>query len=219
MPKRRTIRKAKRPIRKRRFKKRSVIPSSLVPRSMVRKLKWTYADQLNGGAGTVDSLVFRTNNLYDPLYAAGGEQPRGYDQLGALYSYYTVLGARITVKYTANVDGENGNIGGVFLTRNPAEYTSAINYIEQPLCRYATLPSGQSRTLTMNFSTKKFFSLANVKDNEDYKALINSNPTNTAYFILFAGNASSASDLGAVNFIATIEFIALFTEPVQLAQS
>ena len=44
----------------------------------------------------------RLNSLFDPNLSGLGHQPRGFDQLMAVYEKYTVVAAKITVCYVSN---------------------------------------------------------------------------------------------------------------------
>nr|AGA18379.1 hypothetical protein [uncultured marine virus] len=59
-----------------------------------------YSDQFSidaTAAGTPGTYIFSANGLHDPNITGTGHQPRGYDQLMAMYRHYEVLEALIEV--------------------------------------------------------------------------------------------------------------------------
>lgn len=50
-------------------------------------------------ADAIQYETFRANGLFDPEVSLGGHQPRGFDQMTAIYQTYTVLGSKITVQW------------------------------------------------------------------------------------------------------------------------
>lgn len=81
-----------------------------IPRSMRavlgESIKRTMRFALNAGsshtltstAGALSSTyVYACNSVYDPYQAAGGAQPRGHDQLMALFRHYCVIGSKLVL--------------------------------------------------------------------------------------------------------------------------
>ncbi len=59
------------------------------------RVQLPYADiyAMNMSLGGVANQNFRLNSVFDPDLSGVGHQPRWFDQLSALYSYYTVVAA------------------------------------------------------------------------------------------------------------------------------
>ncbi len=55
---------------------------------------------LNAVANSYDKIVFSLDNPYDPYTSVGGHQPRGYDQLGALYKKVAVINCSWRLRYS-----------------------------------------------------------------------------------------------------------------------
>lgn len=65
-------------------------------RSRSAVLRYGVTNQGIGFAGgSVGSVVYNANSLYDPEVALGGGQPRGFDQMMALFDRYCVTGVKI----------------------------------------------------------------------------------------------------------------------------
>lgn len=60
----------------------------------------------------IPNKYYNMNGLYDPDPALGGGQPYWFDQLSAVYSRYSVIGAKITVDFThSNPTADTGDVG------------------------------------------------------------------------------------------------------------
>lgn len=66
------------------------------------KLQYQDVIQLSASAGSPGIWQFRMNSLQDPDYTGVGHQPQWYDQLSAVYSYYRVIGSKITCTFIPN---------------------------------------------------------------------------------------------------------------------
>lgn len=101
-----------------RFRKANTINESrvnrVIPRSVgsfrgeivVRKMR--YALGATGGISTTMSSttgalattqVYRANDVYDPDYSNAGHQPRGFDQIVAMFRNFVVLGSKIVTTW------------------------------------------------------------------------------------------------------------------------
>lgn len=119
MPLRRS-RRFRRPRRSttRRFRKSTSLSQSrvnaVIPRSVgsfrgeitIRKLR--YAIGATGGysttmasttGGLATTYVLRANDVYDPDYTNAGHQPRGFDQIIAMFRNFCVLGSKIVTTW------------------------------------------------------------------------------------------------------------------------
>lgn len=75
----------------------SRFPSTGLPESVLIKHKYTGLHSTSTTT-TANSVRYRLNGLYDPLYDVGGHQPYYFDQMAALYYRYTVYAAKVIVK-------------------------------------------------------------------------------------------------------------------------
>ena len=223
----------KRPVRRRRRKykpspRRAIL--SGFPTSKLVKLRYVDSTAtLDAAVGSSSSIVYRANSVYDPYYAAGGHQPMGFDQWAAIYSRYTVLGAKITVRPTPTATPSVIPMYyGVTLSgsANPlGNYSTIDNILESKLTANKRLialhPAGPSDSRQMGmsvvqkFSAKKFFGVADVQDGAALSAVVSDNPAKDAFFGVWAA-AIDGNDPGSMSFNVQIDYIVLFREPTNL---
>lgn len=72
-----------------------LVTNGEAPFGRIRKAKLVYGDRYVIGDG--ETQIFSANGLYDPDSTGIGHQPRGYDQIMALYDHYVVTRAKIEV--------------------------------------------------------------------------------------------------------------------------
>ena len=89
--------------------KTSVIPIGKIPKQLSllgskvkTKLRYVEYFTLNpAAAGLPATHVFSANGLYDPNITGVGHQPRGFDQLMALYDHYYVSRSKIIADFAS----------------------------------------------------------------------------------------------------------------------
>ena len=102
--------------RRRRNKMVSVPRNKMAfPMSMKTQLRFGYRQVLAPTGTGLTFASFRANSLYDPVYALGGAQPRGFDQFMAVYKTYTVTGAKVSVTFMyEGYDGPSTSSGTAY---------------------------------------------------------------------------------------------------------
>nr|AGA18430.1 hypothetical protein [uncultured marine virus] len=70
------------------------------PQSMATTLRYCEAVTFNLNNSNVSTFTFRANDLFDPSFTGTGHQPRGFDELMAVYNKFTVKASRISVHWT-----------------------------------------------------------------------------------------------------------------------
>lgn len=219
----------------RRYRKK-YIPRRLTlsgfPTSKMVKLRYV-ADgiSLNAGAAITSSHVFRANSVYDPDYSTTGHQPMGFDQWALIYNKYTVVGSKITVKFTPTTTNNiTPGYLGVCLGTSPtalSSYTSIDNILESKLVGTNVKTVGQLYfsntnsdtynfpTVKKHFSAKKFFGVKNIGDGSSYSAITSTNPAQDAYYTVWHA-ATAGNDPGQIYVQVMIDYITLFKEPKNL---
>lgn len=95
---------------------------SPLPTKYTTKLVYSEEIAINAGAGTTGQYVFSMNGMWDPDISGVGHQPRGFDQLLAMYDHFVVIGSKITV----TVDNST-NPGGQMLMIMPYDTATTIS--------------------------------------------------------------------------------------------
>lgn len=209
--------------RKRRFRrrrKRTFVHRSPIARKMVTKLRYAEQVDLNPTAGVVAGHIFSANGLYDPNIAVGGHQPRGFDQLMALYDHFVVLGAYITVNYDNTGNAGNALVG--IAMRDSATADTDINdYMEtgRVIQKYAGGSGAPSTTVRMKGNPNKFLGRSKPLADSQLKGSASANPTEQVYFHIFAGDTDGLTNLNAIHCSVIIDYIVAFIEPKNPAQS
>lgn len=175
----------------------------------------------NGAIGGGVSKIYRMSSLYDPNYSGLGHQPLGFDQMMLFYDHYTVIGARARINFS-NTDGSNPQTVALKLSDEFTVNPDLQNTFENGDTRWTTLsPSdgGQaSKTLTINYSAKKFFT-KNVLGDDLHQGNVSTNPAENCYLHVIAAGADIAQDTSAVLYDITIDYIAILTEPKSILSS
>lgn len=213
-----TVRKPRRRYRaKRRLPPMGIQANAPLGRSILTKLRYTQKVQLNPGAGTSDFNIFACNSAYDPDVTGVGHQPRGYDQLAALFHRYHVLGSRMTVSpatpssvpivVACGIKSDSdtfSTISDIMENRSMKKMIVNTNYV--------------GKSLSQNFSGKKTYGKRYLYD-DTYQSVVTSSPSERTYFHVYAFAADQTSDPGAIDVYITIDFIIRFYEPINPTES
>lgn len=223
--KKKYYKKNKRYNRRRNWRKKynTIVNLSRSPIARRALLKLRYCDQqtLNPGlAGVPASYSYRANSIYSPN-ASGGHQPLGHDQYQLFYNHYTVVGSKITVRFS-NTDSGNSGVVAIRLDDDNSTIATPTTITEQGDTTYKYIGGVNAvsgTTLVKKFSMKKFFGLKKYTNRTGMGAQFGYNPTDRAWFIIYAFPQDPVRDQGEVTCYVTIEYIVMLTEPKDIAQS
>lgn len=234
MPKRKTYstrgrgpaRKRRRTVAKRRKNRATVQRGPAFSNSQIVKLKYVERISMNPAIGVFSIYNFRANSLYDPNLSGTGHQPLGYDQWSAFYDHYNVIGAKIKCTFMSSgaTAATDHALVGILLDDDVSSFSvSTSELMEQgkATTKFMSVSSAAGRAIVhKGFSAKRFFHLANVSDNVDrIGSSVDGSPSEEAYFRLFVGPKNTSLDVSNVDVLVEITYIAMFTEPKNLAQS
>lgn len=230
-PKRRYRRKRRnvRPRRRRRGAPRPAISRNfLSAETAAIKHRYVVANLVTPDmSGDLTFIVYRGNSLFAPE-VIGGHQPYGFDQMAQFFSEYQVRRARIKVEVSY---GGVGTFPRLYVGIKPSVSNTLLGSIdkvsdimETGFSPYKQLAynSGNAQSLAVVTSTRNTTAMLDIKDlqdNHDTKAKWNSGPTSNWYFHLWLGAVDETSALGAVNIIVTIDYDAVWSERILLAES
>lgn len=198
----------------------SGVPSGM-PIQRVANLRYCQTFQLTSTTSSIVSQVFRANSIYDPDYSGLGHQPMGRDQWAALYNHGVVIGSKINVQcISPSPETELFWTGCMLNASTTVPYGSATAFVEARKGSYKLCnpTQGKSNWLTSMFSAKKYFNIKDIKDNLDRLGFqVGNNPTEEAAFIVWMQALNSGTV--TAEYVVTIDYIVLFSEPVAILQS
>lgn len=239
----RMFRRKRRTSRKR-FRRKSRGPSkcvvrgsSIVPDRYFVKLHYNTFETFNTAAAAAGAYVMSQNSCYDPDVTGTGHQPRGFDQLAALYNRYVVHKSRCTVAFgneqSASFPGQSvgttqaGYSQHIQCSVYPTDRPTAVDTTEPYETRYAkikTIATAEAGTkiVSNSIKTKK---LAGIKVLDDtYQGATGggitsgTDPARQYYWIIYAIANDRATEINAEVNIRMTYWVEFF-EPNQLGIS
>lgn len=228
--KRRKIKRVKRTLGLNRLKQFSGFPAGKIAK--FRLSNRVFLDPVEPSSWS--SAAISANNPNNP--AAGATQPRGWDQWTQYYNHYVVIGSKITCRAIVNNPGASGapwNVPiafGVKLLDVPVTSPVALSgnnwqFIDELGYNHKLwIPSQNSnrpQVVTARYSPKKFFNIANIKDNlTRLGAAVGNSPTEQAYYNMwFATMNNDQIGTESLLVLVTVEYIVLFSEPKEIGLS
>lgn len=222
--KKRDGRKRRRPTRRRRRYPLGVMraPSGAPSQNIVKMRYCSYIQLSSSISNYIPSYFFRATSCYDPDVPVGGQQPMGFDEMSQYYTFYTVLGSKITCSWAATTTGSGQDlvVGCNLDSDAVVPYSDWRGMVEakKGTNRLITHQRNSVRTVS-KFSAKKWFQLKDVKDNTDrIGAAVSTNPAINAFFGIWMNPLDLASD-HTVNVKVVIDYIVMFSKPKQLSRS
>jgi len=233
---------------KKRWKKRGINYNPAPKKSLLgerRVVKLKYNDLFIAtipGLGVPAVLSFRANGLTPVQVPTLGHQPRGFDQLGALWNHYTVIGAKMTVMWCPTPDLEPVSNPGQPLVFQPnyeticgqislraaqPQFAPVANTVRRNkeyrdnVFGYVSQGSTPCLRLSKSFSAKKFFTKPDILDNAELQGNTRGggagdNPEEGAFFVILTSNADMQQATTArIALDVFIEYIVVFHEPRQ----
>lgn len=218
MPRRYARRPIKRRHRPRRRQTRAVarIPRSTgFPKTRLVRMKYTGSFRLTPGAGTLDNHFFSMNSINDPDRTGVGHQPYTHDTWQTIYNHYFVVKSAITVVCTPT--SATPVVVGIAPNDNTTDGFDFDTCIENPKVRYRV--SGDAGTvmrLTSGYNNRRMFP---VTGRSSLGATFGSNPTEEAFFQIFARHLNVSSTGGTVDCLVTAVYTVMLTDPKELGAS
>lgn len=208
-------------------------PSSNIGIPRMRLVTLRYADTFTldpSVAVPLANYYYLANGLNDPQVAVGGHQPLGFDQWCQFYSKYIVIASvmRLRVANTSSLPSSS-NIVGVRLTNNTSfsppsgGWPTLIEQGRSVWRQVQSITNGNMAKMRLGYSCKRFFGINNIKDNLPLYGAnagsIPTDPTELAYFNIFAGSTDQVTDTSPCQFAFTIDYRVIFSDPRDLPQS
>jgi len=206
--------------------KRSATLGKGFPQKIVMTHKYTTQftnDSITAPAMT--HFIMRANGMYDPEEQTGGHQPLYFDQMSALYDHYTVIGSKIKWTITRCGPTDASILYAVAWLNDDTNVapTNVFGLNEQFKAKIRTigidgnLGNRATYSFTQKFSAKKQYGKGSLNN-----ALLQGTPTTLPVeesFFYLSMNASEAASNIKVRVLAEVEYIAVWTEMKDVAQS
>ena len=196
-----------------------------------RRITMKYCDSVPvaGIANSLSYYLFSANSIYDPNRTGGGHQPVGHDQWNLFYNHYVVVGSKFKCTFSSSVTGasNSGMTFGIMLDdSSTAPVTNSISHlIESRKSKYlsynfASSTASRLPVITQTYSAKKFFNVADVKDNfTRIGADFGVDPADEAYFRVWFGMNNVLDTQQSMNLLIEVDYIVFLSEPKELPQS
>jgi len=189
------------------------------PSRLLMKHKFTDAASFDV-TGTLGKLFVSANGMYLP--SAGAHQPSYFDTMSSIYNHWTVIGAVIKVHFTqTNVLGVVPAICCVQqnddATFSPTTIATVSEQANAQTVYLVNGSGGNEKTVTMKYSTKGTFG-GSVLSNNDLQGSSAANPADLTYWLI-AVQATDAASRIVVNVMYEVEYLAVWTELKDIAQS
>ena len=195
------------------------------PDKMKVRLRYSQIIRLNPTI-LADQHLFRCISVHDPDFTGTGHQPMYYDQWQAVYTKYTVMGAKCTMSWLPGVSTNNNStpgIWGIYTSTNTQGvdvFTDTTGILESNnstnmricgnLNTGLTNPSKQAKVVS-KFSTRNFFGTRDPNDGNAYSAETNTNPNQEAYFCCYLADIGN-NDPGVQSVYVEIDYIVEFRD-------
>lgn len=222
----RRSRRPRRRARKARVGRSLAFRKAPLPNRFPAKLRYSGGATLNPGILTSGVHVFSANGIFDPDITGTGHQPRGFDQFMTMYDHYTVVGAKIHATFSTGAGQLNYvKLCGINLkdsstpASDPNDYMEGRNVVSRTLAATTTSSGGSVLSLNKKASTGKFLGRSNVMSDPYLKGDASANPTEQLYFHCWAAASNYTGDAQAINLMVVIDYLVIFHEPKQPAQS
>lgn len=220
---------------KRAFKRKRVTPvrsrrkrhvALLTGTKKTIRLRFCSVKTIDAGAGGQAHFSFRANGMFDPDFAVGGHQPKGFDQYMLFYTHYTVVSATCNVTFISQTDTSAGTgmaIVGIKLDNDDSMFTVASGLLEEPNVRINYLgPATGSRAIVhakSTYNARRFFGKKFVVGADDMMGSAIADPTTPAFFNVFVSSLNGTLDPNGIIARVCLTYTAVLTERKELAQS
>lgn len=211
----------KRTYKKRPQQKSIVNLGTAFPKKVMATLKYSETLQLYSTTGALSKYFYNMNGLYDTNQTGGGHAPMYWNQFITIWRHYTVIGAKMTVKFLP-IESNTMPIRAVLTLSDDATMApTTIDGIEEQTQSKGTIISSGGNSpltvLTLNWSAKKTFG-GSVLGNDQLQGSSTSNPVELStgcISIQSADGITSTTCIAVVN----IEYITIFDELFDHVQS
>lgn len=189
---------------------------SIVPYKMVRNLPYSDISLPLNATANVNLpvvLVYAAGDLYDPYRSGLGHQPRGFDQIMALYDHFVCLGSKLKINSTLTGASSAPVKMGITLLDDSTTLTTT-GYMESPNTVFTVLNQEYpTRSLVgKGYSAKQFLGRSHPLSDPDLKGDASNSPSENAFYHIWC-SAETSTDPPEVVTTIELDFAAAFIEP------
>lgn len=202
--------------------KNMAIMGTGLPRKVMVKHKYVHSFTEAIPANILGSYAFKANGMQAPTTITGVHQPMYFDQYGALYNHFCVIGSKATfrVVHVTAPTADSAFRMCAFIDGNNALLATNIDAVSEATSgrTITVVPSSASvqTVKTLKWSGKKTFGKA-VLGNKALTGDITADPTEISNFVLaIQGYPGQNTDVAIT---VEIEYIAIWTELKEVSQS
>lgn len=164
-----------------------------------------------GVAGAPATHVYSASDLYDPDRTGAGGQPRGFDQLMALYDHFVVIGSKCVMKL-----GSAANTNPVYIAIDLKDTASPdSNLVATGESSFMSWdlhsPAGATTTLVQTYSPK-FLGRSYPLSDPDLKGSDAASPDENGFYHIMAASPFQTNEAAVVPCVV-VEYTAMFIEP------
>jgi len=194
------------------------LPNAFPPK-MVATMRYAETVRLDPASGQpVGYNLFRCGSIFDPNYTGTGHQPYGHDTYQSIYTHYRVLTSKITATFCPNGTSSLGHIvGGIYISPDTATPILDFDLVRERGQGNFKICPDQTSTITVS---QKYTADKNYPNNVSaLNSAFGSNPTEDAYFVVWATSANETLDPSSIDIVVTIEYNVLMWELKSLPES
>jgi hypothetical protein len=172
-------------------------------------MKYSSPSTYTSGTGTCGVHVFSANGLYDPDISGAGHQPRGFDQLMAMYDHYVVVSSAIRVvgQAISSVTGDPYQaVIGICVRDSTAVESVPNEYLEQGWNKWSYASSVDGFDICHSVDVATFLGRQSLLSDPYLKGTKTANPTEDVHFHLWVAHPAAAST-DALTCYATVEIV------------
>lgn len=170
-------------------------------------------------------VTYRANSIFDPYAGAGGHKPLYTDQWAIFWKYYTVIGAQISVALQASANSQTMGLLGILLSSdNSMPGLAPQTLMEQGRNRWTWYQPNTNgfkpRAVKCGYSAKKFWNIANVKDNFGVLgAFFGANPVSVANWHIWNCANPQGAQAAGLDLVITITYRCILSDAQVVASS
>ena len=170
----------------------------------------------NAVQGALGTHVFSANGAYDPNVTGVGNQPRGFDELMALYDQYTVVKSSINVRFMNQ--GNSRPYVGIMVRDTNSVSSTVTDMMEYGDSKVSALPLQRLSEdkpggfIMSSCDVAKFSGSKDVLDNPELKGGAAKNPDEGIFYHICAGSVSDSA-AQSVDALVTVTYEVVLHEP------